>query len=153
MAPKFIADVMVGKLARWLRILGYDVAYSNAYTDDEILRIASDDSRIILTRDTGLSNRAGRLSCVLIDADDCEKQVRQVLDTYSLRDAAPFTRCLNCNHFLEDIDKESVFERIPPYVYLTQDRFAVCPSCNQLYWHGTHTENIEEQITRWFPKL
>ena len=98
----FIADVMVGKLARWLRVLGVDVAYSNAYEDDEIIRIATAQSRIVLTRE--------------------------------------------CNVVLKRVSKESVFEKVPPYVYLTQERFALCPSCNRVFWHGTHADQMLKRI-------
>ena len=140
---------MLGRLARWLRVLGYDVDYSNRYEDNQILDLARRDGRIILTRDTGLQSRAGSLDCLLIRSDSYREQVRQVLDTCALHDASPFSRCLDCNHPLEDVDKETVFEQIPPFVYLTHDRFALCRSCGRVYWHGTHAENIEAQIARW----
>jgi uncharacterized protein len=143
---RFIADVMVGKLARWLRVLGFDVAYSNKYQDDEIVRIAGAEKRIILTRDTGLAARRQIPSCLLIESGDYKAQIEQVLRTFALKEFNVFSRCLECNTPLQDVDKEAVFEKIPPYVYLTQERFAMCPSCGRIYWHGTHAAKMLKQI-------
>lgn len=137
---------MVGRLARWLRVLGFDVAYSNAYEDDEIVRIAQQDDRVILTRDTGLAARRNRAECLLIESVDYRKQIQQVLRTFDLRTFALFSRCIECNVPLKAIDKESVFEQVPPYVYLTQERFAICSSCRRVYWHGTHADRMLKQI-------
>ena len=143
---RFIADVMVGKLARWLRILGLDVAYSNTYKDDEIIRIAKEEHRIILTRDTGLAARQDRVRCILIESGDYKEQIVQVVRSFGLKDFEIFSRCLECNVALADVDKESVFEKVPPYVYLTQERFALCPSCNRVFWHGTHADQMFKRI-------
>ena len=143
---KFIADVMVGKLARWLRILGFDVAYSNAFSDDEIVRLAEAENRIVLTRDTGLVSRRKLKRFLFVLSDHYQEQVRQVLRAFDLKEFRIFSRCLECNAPLSDVDKELVFERIPAYVYLTQERFAACPSCNRVYWHGTHTEVMLKRV-------
>jgi uncharacterized protein with PIN domain len=146
MEPKFIADVMVGKLARWLRMLGFDVLYSNTLQDDEILRLAQSENRVILTRDTGFAARRGKHQCVFIESDHYKEQVQQVLRKFDLKDFRIFSRCLECNTPLEDVDKEAVFERVPPFVYLTQERFAKCPGCERVYWHGTHVDAMKKRI-------
>jgi len=143
---KFVADVMVGKLARWLRVLGFDVLYSNKYDDDEIVRIGNEESRVILTRDVGLAGRRLQTRCLLIDSGDYKQQVQQVLRTFDLKQFNAFSRCLECNTVLQEVEKETVFEQVPPFVYLTQDRFAKCPSCIRVYWHGTHTEEMLKRI-------
>ena len=89
---KFIADVMVGKLARWLRVLGFDVAYSNKYDDDEILRIGAEDNRIILTRDNPLAARVRDSRCLFIESDAYKEQIQQVLRSFDLKDFAVFSR-------------------------------------------------------------
>jgi uncharacterized protein len=137
---------MVGKLARWLRVLGVDVLYSNSYEDDEIVRLAEAENRVILTRDTGLVARRMQAKYLFIERDQYKEQLRQVLRTFDLRDFKVFSRCLECNTPLESVDKEEVFERIPPFVYLTQERFATCPTCHRVYWHGTHAEEILKRI-------
>jgi uncharacterized protein len=143
---KFIADVMVGKLARWLRVLGFDVAYSNNYADDEIIQTAETEDRVILTRDTGLTKRRTKTRCLLVSSGNHKEQIRQVIDEFGLKDFNVFSRCLECNALLEAVDKEDVFERIPPFVYLTQNRFAICPLCKRVYWHGTHANNMLSRI-------
>ena len=105
---KFIADVMVGKLARWLRVLGFDVAYSNQYDDDEIIRRANDEHRIILTKDTRLAARKLNGRCLLIESGNYKEQLQQVLGSLGLKDFNVFSRCLECNAVLEDIDREAV---------------------------------------------
>jgi uncharacterized protein with PIN domain len=145
---KFIADVMVGKLARWLRILGFDVAYSNKFEDDELLRIAEGENRIILTRDRGLASRRMNVKCLLIESDTYKEQIRQVIAEFNLEHFDMFSRCIECNTELRQVDKEDVFERVPPFVYLTQERFAICPSCGRVYWHGTHAAEILKQLSR-----
>src|SRR5215471_16580964 len=110
--PTFIADVMVGRLARWLRILGFNVLYSNRYNDDEIIRLAASENRIVLTRDRGMKPRLGAASLILIfiEHDDLDSQVAQVLRTIGSHDLRPFSRCLECNQPLVAVDREAVFE-------------------------------------------
>lgn len=143
---KFIADVMLGKLARWLRVLGLDVVYSNKLDDDEIQSIAESEDRIILTRDVPFAAQVKSRHCLLIKSDNYPEQVRQVIDTFNIKEFTVFSRCLECNTPLQDVDKEDVFERIPPFVYLTQDRFATCPTCRRVYWHGTHANEMLKRI-------
>ena len=137
---------MVGKLARWLRVLGFDVAYSNRFEDDEIVRIAEAENRVILTRDTGLAARPSRAQCLFIESGNYQEQVQQVLQTFGLKEFDVFSRCLECNAPLTNVDKEAVFEKVPPYVYLTQERFALCPSCHRVYWHGTHADEMLKRL-------
>jgi uncharacterized protein with PIN domain len=142
----FVADVMVGKLARWLRVLGFDVLYSNKYVDDELIRISESQTRVVLTRDTGLAARLTRGRCLFIESDDYKEQVRQVVHSCGLQEFKVFSRCLECNASLVDVDKETIFDKVPPFVYLTQERFVRCPSCDRVYWHGTHAEHMLRQI-------
>jgi uncharacterized protein len=143
--PAFIADVMVGKLARWLRVLGFDVLYSNKYEDDEIIRISDAEGRLILTRDVQLARRAPNRT-LFIESGHYREQIQQVVRSLNLSDFKAFSRCLECNAHLEEVDKEAVFEKVPPFVYLTQERFARCPSCDRIYWHGTHTQEMLKTI-------
>ena len=143
---KFVADVMVGKLARWLRVLGLDVVYSNVLTDDEIMRLAKSENRIILTRDTGMLSRLIESRYVFIESDHYKDQVQQVVRTFDLKEFRVFSRCLECNTLLQDVDREAVFEKVPPFVYLTQDRFAICPTCDRVYWHGTHADEMLKRL-------
>jgi uncharacterized protein with PIN domain len=143
---RFVADVMVGKLARWMRVLGFDVAYSNGFRDDEIVCLSVSENRIVLTRDRELASRRAADECLLIESSDYKEQIRQVLRAFDLKTFRIFSRCLECNALLQNVDKEAVFERVPHYVYLTQDRFASCPSCNRVYWHGTHANEMLKRL-------
>jgi uncharacterized protein with PIN domain len=143
---RFVADVMIGKLARRLRMLGFDVVYSNSLSDDDVVRIAEAEQRIILTRDTGLAARRIKVPLLLVASDHYEEQVRQVLTEFHLTEFKIFSRCIECNTLLRDADKEDVFERIPPYIYLTQKRFAECPSCKRVYWRGTHVDAMLKRL-------
>jgi uncharacterized protein with PIN domain len=147
MAETFIADVMLGKLARWLRVLGFDVVYSNRLDDDEILRIAVDQDRIILTRDVAFAERCRSAHKLLfIEHDRWKPQLRQVVDACGLKDFKVLSRCVECNSPLSVVEKESIADKVPPYVYATQERFSFCPSCNRVYWRGTHVDAILGQI-------
>ena len=139
---------MVGRLARWLRVLGFDVLYSNRFTDDEIIQIAGAEQRVILTRDRGMKPRVAPDSLIFVEHDDLDSQLAQVLQTIGTAEFRTFSRCLECNDLLVAVDKEAVFERVAPYVYLTQDHFAECPSCRRVYWRGTHASDIEERLRR-----
>jgi hypothetical protein len=143
---RFVADVMVGKLARWLRVLGIDVVYSSTLTDDEIERLSQTDNRIILTRDIRFAASQKPDRCVVIESDHYREQVLQVIQTFGLKEFRVFSRCLECNALLQAVDKEDVFEKVPPYVYLTQERFARCPLCQRVYWHGTHADEMLKRI-------
>ena len=142
----FVADVMVGKLARWLRVLGFDVLYSNKYQDDEIIRISDSENRLILTRDVQLASRRPASQCLFIKSDHYKEQIQQVIRSLNLNNFKAFSRCLECNSPLEEVSKEAAFEKVPPFVYLTQERFARCPQCDRIYWRGTHTQEMRKQI-------
>ncbi len=148
---RLLADVMVGRLARWLRILGFDVLYSNRYDDDEILRIAATENRIVLTRDNGLAARLAANLLIFIHHDDVGSQVDEVLKNLGPCEFRVLSRCLECNTPLDPVDKEIVFDRVAPYVYMTQNEFAQCPSCSRVYWRGTHTNDIVDKLRRWNP--
>src|SRR5262249_45223460 len=120
------------KLARWLRVLGFDVAYSNVLDDDEIVRLADSEHRIVLTRDTGLVARCRDVQCLLIQSVDYKEQVQQLLHTFELNQFTEFSPSLECTSSLEDTNKATVYERDPSFVSLTKDRFATCTSCHRV---------------------
>ena len=151
--PRFIADVMVGRLARWLRILGFDVLYSNRFEDDEIVRRSAAENRTVLTRDRGIRMRVPADSLIFIEHNDLDSQIRQVLQKIRPTALSPYSRCVECNVALVAVDKEEVFDRIPPYVYFTQSQFAECPSCRRIYWRGTHVDKISKRLLRWMSAL
>lgn len=145
----FILDVHLGKPARWLRMLGFDCLYRNDYPDEEIIRIALREDRIILTRDQGLlKNSLVRRGC-WIRAREPEEQVREVLRRFDLREEIdPFSRCISCNGPLEDVPRERVIDRLPPRTRKEHDRFRICAACRKIYWPGSHHRAMQARIAR-----
>jgi len=142
---KFLADGMLGRLAKWLRILGYDTAYDSSADDHALVHQARAEGRILLTRDTALARRRG-IRALLIQSQDVEAQVRQVLEDFNLTPANAFSRCPVCNIPLEPLDRTAARDRVPPYVHATQDQFHCCTQCGRVYWRGTHWANMQAQL-------
>lgn len=137
---------MVGKLARYLRMAGYDVAYFNDASDDFILRTAMEEDRIVLTRDTLMLERrqfrSGVLKSVFISDDDIKKQLLQIRSELNISLGQNLIRCLMCNDLLVKILKKDIHNKVPPYVYKTHDEFMYCRGCEKYYWRGTHYDHI-----------
>lgn len=150
METRFIADAMLGRLARWMRVLGCDVAYFPAIGDRELVELAESSGRLILTRDTLLVRRRwARENHFLVEGDDFRSQLRQVVERFAIDPNASFlTRCLACNALIEEIGKGSVRERVPTYIYETHEGFRVCPICNRIYWQGTHRQGMAGEIAQ-----
>ena len=155
-APKFIVDNNVGKLAKWLRIMGYDALFFNGSNDSNMIAIALAEGRVILTRDTQIVKRrvvtSGQLNVILIQSDKPELQMQQVIDALSLDcQLRPFVICLECNQPLLERSKEQVKDLVPPYVFQTQSQYMECPACHRIYWRGTHwqamTRKLEQYMT------
>lgn len=146
---KFLADSMLGKLALWMRVVGYDVAYESAIGDAALIRRAKDEGRIILTRDTLLIPRRWvRDYSLFIESDNPMYQLRQVLSAYGIESEKFLTRCLRCNVALEQTPRSEVEGRVPPYVYKTQKDFSACPACGRIYWAGTHRDEMLKEVSK-----
>jgi uncharacterized protein with PIN domain len=143
----------VGKLARWLRMMGYDSVFFIGDDDSNMVRQALAEGRVILTRDTGIMKRRvisnGRLKAVLIESEEPERQMRQLMTAIDLMENShPFTLCLECNEPLAARSREEVAERVPPYVYRTQTQYMECPACRRIYWRGTHWEAMVRKLEK-----
>ena len=138
---RFVADVMLGRLARWLRALGYDTVYRRDAADRQLLGLALREDRRLLTRDTALA-RLARERGLLIRRDGLDDQLREVVDACGLPEPGLLTRCLECNLPLERIGRSAVRDRVPPYTFATQVEFQTCPGCGRVYWPGTHAASI-----------
>ena len=139
---------MLGKLARWLRALGFDTLYFRSVSDEELLALARREGRVLLTRDTELSEKAGPDESLFIRDSDWRSQIRQVLDTFGLRDrdAPLFVRCLECNTLLQPLSRSEAKNRVASFVYESSTTFSHCPGCRRVFWRGTHQERMEDTI-------
>lgn len=147
--PAFIADCMLGRLARWLRIIGCDTEYFPAIADAELVERAERTGRLILTRDTLLIRRRKvRGNHFFIGHDQFRDQLRQVVSAFSLDPFARFlTRCIECNALLSPTEKDAdLAARVPSYVFMTHERFSTCPLCRRVYWEGTQRERMVEEL-------
>ncbi len=142
---RFLADAMLGRLAKWLRILGHDTAYFSQIEDGDLVRIARAEGRTLLTRDRELTRRKG-LRCLLIESDRFEEQMRQLLRDLDLKMDSSFSRCARCNTVLRAASKEEVKDRVPPYILRRHVHFSLCPHCDKVYWRGTHWQRMQQRI-------
>jgi hypothetical protein len=144
---KFVVDCMLGKLAKWLRILGFDVVYLNKASDAELLRLARRDKRILLTRDHPLLEAAKNIPALLITSEAWPEQLAQVIDAFKLRSAIrPYSRCLACNVVLQSLPKRKARNLVAPFIYEHATSFAVCPSCGRVFWPGTHYRDMDSRV-------
>jgi len=132
---------------------GYDTLFFNGSNDSQMIAIARDEGRVILTKDTQIMKRrvvtSGRIKAILIRGDESERQMLQVIDTLGLSSFfKPFTICLECNQLLMGKSKPQVKERVPLYVFRTQDQYMECPNCHRLYWRGTHWQAMTERLKK-----
>lgn len=143
---KFAADRMLGKLAKWLRIMGQDVIYGPHLTGYGLIRAARQEHRLILTRDGRLQQKQPP-DFLFVESDRYREQLRQVVKACGLDPLAQaFTRCAECNTLLEARAKAAVEKFVPPYVFSTQERFSACPRCNRVYWPATHHEKMLAEL-------
>ena len=144
---KFAVDCMLGKLAKTLRILGFDTFYKQYIDDSELVNIAYEQNRIILTRDVELTKRKKAIKYLLIKDTDHKKQVKQLIKQYSdiEKFKKPLTRCLICNSILKSIEKQLVENLVPKYTYQNIEKFYVCPKCKKIYWSATHIDSMKKQ--------
>ena len=135
---------MLGKLAKYLRFLGYDTYYpKKGMEDDELIRIAREENRIIITRDKELAKRSDGF---YVTSENYLEQLKMVIEKFKLSDENMLTRCSVCNEPLVPVEKEKIKDKIPPYVYEHNDEFYICPKCGRVYWWGTHTDRIEKTL-------
>lgn len=147
--PRFVLDNHLGKLASYLRILGFDVFYRNDIQDDELAEIVSNSNRILLTRDRQLLMRRSIQFGYWVRSLDAEFQTREIIQRFGLKDhITPFRRCLRCNALLEPISKEAIINRLEPLTKKYFDEFRICPDCDQVYWKGSHYERMLRLIDR-----
>jgi uncharacterized protein with PIN domain len=147
---KFIVDVMLGRLATWLRLLGHDVLYDRDMDDRQLIRRAQEQERTIITRDTGIARRKVARACIFITSDRVIDQLAEMRQLIGQTEK-PRGRCTRCNSELEYIDKsEDVRESVPDYIYHTHERFLRCSACAKMYWEGSHYLHMKEILQQVF---
>lgn len=147
--PRFLLDNHLGRLAAYLRMLGFDCLYRNDYEDQELAETLQRDERILLTRDRRLLMRKVVVHGYCPRSLDSLEQLTEVIRRFDLRKRiAPFHRCLRCNHPLESVAKEAVLERLEPLTRLYFEEFRFCPDCKQIYWKGSHYERMQALVEK-----
>ncbi len=147
---KFICDDNLGKLAKWLRTLGYDTPFSQDIEDTELVSKALKEDRIILSRDQELKRfKSAEKKLFLLSSNQPLEQLKAVLTKFNLRteEKNHFTRCLVCNTVLVPVPKKEVENKVPPFVFKTQEKFFYCSKCDKFYWAGTHVKNLKKKIS------
>ena len=148
---KFIVDSNVGKLAKWLRIAGFDTLFLKGIDDNKLIRIALQENRVLLTKDTQIMRRRlvanGQIKLILTQSDDPKEQLQQVVKELKLDcRLKQFTRCLECNQKLVPKSKEEIKGLVPPYVFRTHAQYMQCPACLRVYWQGTHWQQMKKEL-------
>lgn len=144
---KFILTKELGRLVKWLRILGFDTIYFTAKNISSLIITALREDRIILTRNLRFNSAVGTKMLQIKD-DSVVGQLKQVIQELGLKLAEKnlFTRCIICNSELKTTAKEKVEGRVPEYIFKTQEEFSWCPTCDKIYWSGTHWGNVKDTL-------
>lgn len=144
---RFVADVHLGKLARLLRMLGFDTAYDRDFEDKEIIKTAALESRIVLTRDRGLLKNNAVTHGFCVRSENPRRQVREIMRRFDLSARVkPFHRCMVCNGRLVAVGKDDIIDRLPSNTAKYFDEFFQCQSCTKVYWKGSHFENMKKSV-------
>lgn len=145
--PAFVLDVHLGRLARWMRLLGLDCRWENDLDDPEIVEISASEGRTILTRDIGLL-QVGRVTHgYWVRSTNPDEQLPEVLARFDLRESLrPFTRCMTCNGRIHAVEKSAVQEKLPPKTRKYYDEFFQCEDCGNVYWKGAHWERLRGMV-------
>jgi uncharacterized protein with PIN domain len=149
LVPRFVVDTMLGRLARWLRAMGYDTVYLGQAGDRRLLQVAQTEDRILVTRDRRLARVAHSRGC-LVRSELVDDQILEVVAQLALAppEADWLTRCLECNTRLEARDKTLLRDLVPQHTFATQSEFMGCPGCGRIYWAGSHADRMLARLTR-----
>jgi len=145
---KFIADRMLGKLAKGLRMLGYDTIYSRGEDPHQIIQLARQEGRVILTRNTKLIPKRSEDHVIRVTEDNPFLQLKELIQKrhISLNEENLFSRCLVCNVLIDEISVEEAEGKVPDFIFYQQKAFFQCPRCGRIYWQGTHQGNMQKKV-------
>lgn len=145
--PRFLADAMLGRLARWLRVVGCDTAWEAHVDDAALVRRAIQEERVLISRDRGLAEEWRVPQLLLLSSEDALEQLREVFERFPVDwRAGLFTRCTVCNENVQPVEASTVADEVPPGVRGEQQRFTRCPGCNRVYWAGSHTDHMRQLL-------
>ena len=143
---RFIADAMLGRLARWLRLLGFDTLYYQNIKDSDLLRLAVQEDRFILTRDTHFLKIRNLRNLLIIHSNDPLEQVGELIMSFNIKEFKP-GRCPRCNGILDSVDqKETIRDLVPEHVFFNCKDFLMCQACGSVYWEGTHLKRFRMML-------
>lgn len=153
--PRFIVDVHLGKLARFMRMFGFDSSYKNMYAEDDIVSLSLNEKRTILTKDREILKRNDVTHGYWLRSESPKEQLKEIISRFDLKNLIKeFSRCLQCNTLLKKIEKEEILDRLQPKVREWQNEFYFCSVCNKIFWKGSHykrmkrlTDKIKKEIT------
>ena len=143
--PIFIADCHLGKLAKYLRVMGFDTLYFNTIDDNDLIELADKEKRIILTRDRALHERE-KAPTFYLEAVDNLEQLKALQEHFKIKSYELIGRCIICNTQLQSVEKGKVEDKIPKKVKLYFSEFEICPTCSRIYWHGDHYKRMMNTI-------
>ena len=145
---KFLCDEMLGRLAKWLRVMGYDVLYLKNVEDEKIVENAIKEDRILLTRDKKLAKKFK--NSLYIEEKDLDSQIGEVVETFKIakNEENFLSRCIICNVEIEEIEKEKIKGKVPENVFENFEEFWICKKCGRIYWAGTHWKNMKEKMEK-----
>ncbi len=145
---KFLVDRMLGKLAKGLRMLGYDTIYYRGEDAHQLLQLARQEGRVILTRNTKLVPRRSEDQILRVTQDKPLLQLRELIQKghIALDEENLFSRCLLCNTLLNEIPREEVEGKVPDFIFYQQKEFFQCPECRRIYWQGSHPKNMQKKL-------
>ncbi len=149
---KFIADRMLGKLARELRMLGYDTVYYRGENDYSLIKLARQEGRVIVTRSAKFTPRRPEDRMIRIMGDRPSSQLRELVQAgaIQLHEEALFSRCLRCNRLIDEIPRDEAEGEVPDFILYQQKKFFRCPQCSRIYWQGSHQDHMKRKIEELF---
>ncbi len=147
--PRFVLDIHLGRLAAYLRMLGFDTLYSNDFDDEQLVELSLGEERVLLTKDRGLLKRSLITRGYFVRGIEPRKQILEVLKRFDLFSLAePFSRCMHCNGQLQHVSKQEVQDQLPPKTRSAYNEFRRCTECDRIYWKGSHYERMQSFIQR-----
>jgi uncharacterized protein with PIN domain/sulfur carrier protein ThiS len=142
--PKFVLDVHLGTLTRYMRMLGFNTKYENSFSDDEVIKLSLNEKRTIITRDLGILKHKKVARGYFVRNTNPKKQIEEIINRFDLKsEIKEFTRCIDCNSLLRKVDKKKIIDRLPVKVKNICSQYCICKKCDKIYWQGSHYKKMK----------